>query len=92
MHLVPLVYVDWFSRSSAVGKGTGMYTVQRHLDDGGNVLGSVVELQSIDCQVQLIPKFSDVVMPSANEHNGLDVYEQFHLNSFADLETYHTIK
>lgn len=91
MHLVPLAYVQWFSKPRRVAEqDIDMYEVKRLRDDGRHC-GSVVKLSSIARLVQLIPRFGASVPPEMNVHNSTELCKVFYVNSFMDKEVYRAV-
>lgn len=88
MHLVPLAYVQWFSKPRRVAEeDIYMYEVKRLREDN-RACGSIIKLSSIARLIQLIPRFGAFVPPGMNVHNSTELCKVFYVNSFMDKEVY----
>lgn len=97
------VYGDYFKFSSTTtnndnvtvpvpAHGTDMFTLHRHLrSDGISRMSDVVPLTNIRELVQLIPVFGSQINPSYNENTSMQLSREFHLNNFANKNTFHAI-
>jgi hypothetical protein len=91
LHLVPLLYVQWFSNPRRIEKDINMYLVDRILTRDDRPLGEVIRLNSVTRQIQLIPKFGKGIRSFINSTNSLDVCKSFWVNSFMDKEVYQAV-
>jgi hypothetical protein len=54
-------------------------------------MGDIVQLTDIREIVELIPRFGATMDNLLNKDSSLDIPDSFHLNNFADKETFHAI-
>ena len=82
-----LAFVQMFSTSPQVDRWSGMFKVKKQ------DLFEVVEIDTIERGVHLIPCFTGLDLKMANRRSdpALDVYTDFWLNNQIDMHMYNTI-
>jgi hypothetical protein len=91
--LLPLAYVEYFSKPSAVPEDDiFMYRVSRP-STGMNIEASVIPVASIARFVQLIPVFgpNPVDNKELNSNTSMAIVRDYYVNSFADKQIYQSV-
>ena len=69
-----------------------MFTLHRHFrGDGVTHMSDVIPLTSIHEIIQLIPVFGPKMDMRLNSNTSLDLAHEFHLNNFANENTFHAL-
>jgi hypothetical protein len=84
--LYPCALVHWFSRTAEVcHPETGMWTVERNLDNEGNPVLQVIHLDTILRACHLLPVFGNGRVPRGLHFTDtLDAFQAYYVNKFAD--------
>jgi hypothetical protein len=83
----PCALVRWFSRmGDSPNSNTGMWTVEPDtLDDDGEILTSIIHLDTIVRAAQLLPVFGhEFVSRTLSFSDTLDEFTSFYVNKYAD--------
>jgi hypothetical protein len=68
-----------------------MYTVQCLLTSEGTRRGDVIDILSIVCFVQLIPRFGRSVSSLIDCENSMEIVKSYYINSFADKDIFQMV-
>ena len=68
-----------------------MFLLNRYIRSNGRCMRDIIKLMDIREIVELVPCFGAKMDDQLDSNNGLNMPDSFHLNNFADKDTFHTI-
>jgi len=83
--------MQWFTTPEGPQKDNNMYIVWCQLTSEGTCTGDVINILSIACFVQLIPRFGRTVLSVIDCENSMEIVKSYYINSFTDKEIFQMV-
>ena len=89
----PCAFVEWFTLSDdCPDPETGMWVVEPEVDDNGEIVSSVIHIDTILRSAHLIPVFGDVTLSSGfHFSDSLDAFSAYYVNRYADHHSFEIV-
>jgi 5'(3')-deoxyribonucleotidase len=86
-----LAYCQQFTEPTIPERNINMYSIRRLFRSNGQRRGEILEVSSFVRNIQLIPKFGQSIGDNMDQHNSLEIANDFYINAFFNKSVYRSV-